>query len=81
MGFWFVLLTAAFCVLGVQGITISIHLPLNNKLQKLNVSELNNLTLGEESRRFETKWAFCNNIRTAIGFAVSLLLLVISTLR
>ena len=54
-GAWFVLLTAAFYVLGVQGITILIHLPLNNKLQKLNVSELNDLTLSEKRREFETK--------------------------
>ena len=80
-GAWFVLLTAACYLVGVQGITITIHLPLNNKIQKLNVSKLNGLKLGEERIGFETKWKFYNNIRTAIGLAVSLILLIILALR
>ena len=79
-GTWTILLTATFYVFGVQGITTSIHLPLNNKLQKLNVSELNELTLSKEMG-FQTKWKFYNNIRMAIGFFASLILLIILTSR
>ena len=37
---WLILLFAIIYLLGVQGITILIHLPLNNYIQKLNLEEL-----------------------------------------
>ena len=68
-------------LLGVQGITMSIHLPLNNRLQKLVLDELSNQILKEERGNFEEKWNFYNKIRTALAFSVSLLFLVFLTLR
>ena len=42
---------------------------------------MNNLTLGEKRKGFETKWKFYNNTHTAIGLAVSLILMIILALR
>ena len=78
---WLIVLIGAVYLLGVQGITISIHLPLNNHIQKVKIDELNDQTLSEERLRFETKWNYFNNIRTGIAFSVSLLLLILLTIR
>ena len=78
---WLIVLCGAVYLLGVQGITLSIHLPLNNKLQKLALNELSNHSLKEERGNFEKTWNFYNKIRTAIAFSVSLLFLVILALR
>jgi uncharacterized membrane protein len=76
-----IVLCGAVYLLGVQGITMFIHLPLNNKLQKLGLSGLSNSALKQERSNFEGKWNFYNKVRTAIAFSVSLLFLVILTLR
>ena len=78
---WLIVLVGAVYLLGVQGITISIHLHLNNHIQQLNVGEMNNQTLNDERLKFETKWNFFNNTRTAVAFSVSFIFLVILTLR
>ena len=78
---WLIVVVGTVYLMGVQGITISIHLPLNNHIQKLNIDELDNLTLSEERLKLETKWVFFNNIRTAVAFSVSLMFLVILMLR
>ena len=78
---WLIVLIGAVYLLGVQGITILVHLPLNNHIQKLKPDELSDQTLSEERLQFETKWNYFNNIRTSIAFAVSLLLLIILTIR
>ena len=77
---WLIILCGVVYLLGVQGITMSIHLPLN-KLQKLVLDELSNQFLKEERGNFEKKWNFYNKIRTALAFSVSLLFLVFLTLR
>ncbi len=63
-------------LLGVQGITVAIHIPLNNHIQMLNIEELNDETLADERLKFETKWNFFNKIRTGIAISVSLLMLI-----
>ena len=78
---WIIVLVGAVYLLGVQGITISIHLPLNNGIQQLNVGEMNDQTLNDERSKFEAKWNFFNYIRTAVAFSVSLIFIVILTLR
>ena len=78
---WLIALIGAVYLVGVQGITISIHLPLNNHIQKLKIDELNVQTLSEERLKFETKWNYFNNIRTGIAFAVSLSLLIVLTIQ
>ena len=62
---------------GVQGVTIGIHLPLNNQIQKVNTEELDDQKLHEESLNFEKKWNFFNNIRTTIALFITLMFIVI----
>ena len=77
---WLIVLVAIIYLLGVQGITILIHLPLNNQIQKLNLEKLNDENLKNERLNFEIKWNFFNNIRTTIAFFVSLTLLIFLTI-
>ena len=78
---WFIVLIGVVYLLGVQGVTITIHLPMNNHIKDLNLDELDNQTLSKERLKLETKWNYFNNIRTGVGFFVSLSLLLILTLR
>ena len=77
---WLIVLVALIYLLGVQGITILIHLPLNNQIQKLNLEKLKDENLRDERLNFENKWNFFNNIRTTIAFFVSLTLLIFLTI-
>ena len=78
---WLIVLVGVAYLLGVQGITIAIHIPLNNHIQKVKIDELNDETLTDERLNFETKWNFFNNIRTGIAISASLLLLILLCLR
>ena len=64
---------------GVQGITIPIHLPLNRRIQSLDINNLDKEKLNEERTKFENKWNYYNKIRAGIAFFVSLMLLIIIT--
>ena len=78
---WLIILVAAAYLLGVQGITVVIHIPLNNHIQKLNIEELNDKTLAYECKNFEAKWNFFNKIRTFVAISASSLLLIVLSLR
>ena len=78
---WLIVLIGVAYLLGVQGITIAIHIPLNNQIQKVKIEELNDKTLADARLKFETKWNFFNNIRTGIAISVSGLLLILLTIR
>jgi len=78
---WLIISVGTVYLLGVQGITISIHLPLNKRIQKININSTNYQTLSEERKNFETKWNYFNNIRTGIAFFVILIFLLIITMR
>ena len=73
-------LTLLVCIiyfLGVQGVTIIIHIPLNNHVQKLQVDKLNDQAANQERSTFEARWNKFNYIRSSIGFFVCLVFLVI----
>jgi len=78
---WLILLTVVAYLLGVQGITIAIHIPLNNHIQKVKIEGLNDETLANERLKFETRWNFFNYIRTSIAISVSVILLILLTIR
>ena len=78
---WLIVLVGVVYLLGVQGITISIHIPLNNHIQQLNIDELNEQNLSEERKKFEKKWNNFNIIRTLIAFSISAILLLILAIR
>ena len=73
---WTVFAIGFVYLLGVQGITIRIHLPLNNRLQRLEIDEMDSESLCTERNKFETHWNYFNNIRTLIAFAVSFSLML-----
>ena len=73
---WTVIAIGFVYLLGVQGITIRVHLPLNNRLQRLEIDEMDPESLSKERNKFETRWNYFNNIRTLIAFAVSLSLML-----
>ena len=81
LGSWLIILVGAAYLLGVQGITVAIHIPLNNHIQKLNIEELNDKTLAYERKNFEAKWNFFNKIRTFVAISASSLLLIVLSLR
>ena len=57
-------------LLGVQGLTVLVHLPLNTRIQTVNVQERDASALREERLLFETRWIRFNWIRTIIGLGV-----------
>ena len=74
---WIIFVVGLIYLLGVQGITISIHLPLNNHIQKIDINDMNNQSLNEVRTNFEMRWNYFNNIRTFIAFSASLSFLLI----
>ena len=78
---WLIIFAGVIYLLGVQVITISIHLPLNKHIQKIDINLTNSQTLSEVRKNFETKWNYFNNIRTGIALFVILIFLLILTIR
>ena len=78
---WLVVLFSVVYLLGVHGITIAIHIPLNNNIQKVLIEGLNDKAIMDERVKFERKWNYFNNIRTSVSISVSLLLLILLSLR
>jgi len=70
-------LAALAYILGVQVSTIAIHLPLNNKLQTLDVDAMNETDIKAARNEFEQRWNTSNLIRTAIASCVSVLLILL----
>jgi uncharacterized membrane protein len=73
----FIIVTGFFYLIGVQGLTISIHIPLNNNIQKIDVDKEGELKLNEVRKEFEIKWNYYNRIRTVVAFTVTTLLMLI----
>ena len=77
---WLIIFTSVVYLLGVQVITIKIHLPLNRHIQKIDINSTNSQTLSDERKNFETKWNYFNNIRTGIAVIVVLIFLLTLTM-
>ena len=73
---WKIIFVSLFYLLGVQAITIIIHLPLNKRIQNIDINSTNLQSLNEERKNFETKWNYFNYIRTIIAFLVTLFFLL-----
>jgi len=80
-GSWALALIGAIYLIGVQGLTVTIHLPLNNRLKAIEVDIVDNDQLSKERMNFEPKWNYYNSIRTGISFAVSVALLILMALQ
>ena len=73
---WVIILFGTLYIIGVQGITMFVHLPLNNSLQGLDINELDLEYLKQLHSEFETRWNYFNNIRTSIACTVSIGLMI-----
>lgn len=78
---WLIVLVSVAYLLGVQGIMVAIHIPLNNHIHKIEIEDLNDKALADERLQFETKWNFLNNMRVGIAISVSVFMLVLLSLR
>ena len=78
---WLIIFVSVVYLLLVQGITISIHLPLNKSIQNIDINSSNSETLSKMRKSFETKWNYFNNVRTVVAFFVVLIFLSILTIR
>ena len=78
---WLIVLVAFVYLLGVQGITVAIHIPLNNHIQRIKIEDLNEEALADQRLKFETKWTLFNHIRTSIAISVCILLLILLVIR
>ncbi len=71
------LLVCFIYLVGAQGVTIIVHIPLNNHVQKLQVDKLEGQAANQERSMFEARWNKFNYIRSSISFFVCLAFLVI----
>ena len=78
---WLIIFVGVVYLLVVQGITISIHLPLNKSIQNIDINSSNSETLSKMRKSFETKWNYFNNVRSVVAFFVVLIFLSILTIR
>jgi len=72
-----IIIAALIYFLGVQLPTFIINIPLNNKLQTLDVDVINKTTRKTARRDFEPRWNQWNSIRTAFAILASVLLAVL----
>ncbi len=68
-------------LLGVQGLTFLVHLPMNRRIQTVNVEERDASGLREERLLFEARWIRFNWIRTLIGLGVIVTFMVALSLK
>ena len=76
---WLVLGAAATYLLGVQLPTIAINVPLNNRLQALDLDALDATALRAARDAFEARWTRWNSIRTVLAVLTALMLLIVLT--
>ncbi len=71
VGRWLIIFAALVYLLGVQLPTIAINVPLNNKLQTLDVNTINEAAHKAAREEFEPRWNRWNSIRTVLASLVS----------
>ena len=62
---------------GVQLPTATINVPLNNKVQALQIADTEDAALATARPEFESRWVFWNWVRTILAVLVSVLLIVL----
>jgi len=72
-----IIFAALAYLLGVQLPTVTINIPLNNKLQTLDVDAMNETTQKAARKDFEPRWNLWNSIRTAFATLASALLIIL----
>ncbi len=69
---------AAVYLLGVQLPTVVVNVPLNNQVQALDVTELDEQTLAAAREDFEAPWTRWNTIRTVLACLAVAMLIVLA---
>ncbi|MDF0751730.1 DUF1772 domain-containing protein [Marinobacter sp. 71-i] len=77
VGAWLLIISTLAYLLGVQLPTFTINIPLNNRLQSLNVDAMDEVAQEAAREAFEVRWNRWNAIRTVIACLVSALLVVL----
>ncbi len=72
-----IIFAALAYLFGVQLPTFTINVPLNNKLQTLDVDAMNETTQKAARKDFEPRWNLWNLIRTAVASLASALLIIL----
>ena len=75
---WIFMIPAVLCyLLGVQLPTGTVNVPLNNKLQELDIGAMDKADLKTARDHFESRWIRWNLIRTFFSNLTSLLLIIL----
>jgi len=76
---WYLLLIATLgYLLGVQLPTFRFNIPLNNRLQSLDLAAMNDSELARARQEFEPEWNRWNRFRTVVAcFSITLLLVLL----
>ena len=69
--------TCAIYILGVHVPTVTINIPLNNRLQSQDLDTMSESELLATTEMFESRWLRWNTIRTIIATLTTVLLLVL----
>ncbi len=72
-----IIFAALIYLLGDHLPTFTINVPLNNKLQALDVDAMNEATRKAAREDFEPRWILWNSIRTALASLASVLLIAL----
>ena len=72
-----IIFAALAYLLCVQLPTVTINVPLNNKLQTLNLSAMDETAQNTARKNFESRWNLWNSIRTAFASLASVLLIIL----
>ncbi|MEM9081044.1 MAG: anthrone oxygenase family protein [Verrucomicrobiota bacterium] len=64
-------------VLGVQITTAVVNVPLNNRLQRQNLAQLDDDEINRTVKEFVPRWTLWNHIRTGLAILTSILLLLV----
>ncbi len=72
-----IIFAALAYLLGVQLPTVTINIPLNNKLQTLDVDAMNETTQKAARKDFEPRWNRWNSVRAAFASLASALLIIL----
>jgi len=64
-------------IVGVQVPTVVFNIPMNNRVQSLNLDSLDEALLATERQVFESRWNRWNSTRTVFACVASVLLLIV----
>lgn len=71
------MVACAIYLLGVQIPTVTINVPLNNRLQAQDLESMSETEVSALAQEFESRWVRWNTIRTVLAILTSVLLLVL----